>query len=564
MQRRFVLVYAVICGLLTASFPFLAQAQTAPDAGRLLQEQPKPPVPQAPARKPPAAEQPAAPAGDAGPRILVNGVRISGATLIPEAELAAQLKGIIGRELSFSQLRAASLLLIGYYAERGYLARVILPEQEIKGGVVEFRVVEGIRGNVNVKREGERIDAARVQAFIENRLPAGAPMSIEALGEALNILNDQPGTQVNVTLSPGKDPRVSDLNVNAEDTPLTSLSLAVNNHASRGSGVWQTTGILSLNNPTGRFDSATFLLNVSEGSHFGRADYSLALGNSGLRLGVNASYLEYRLVQQSFSALSSKGNAETYGVNASYPLVRLAARTINLTANADHKRLVDETVAGETGNRLVRVASVGVNGFEVLPSLSLVMSYGLNFTSGDSDQRNAGALAADQAGRRTQGGFSKWSYNLGAFYNVAQNWTLNAAMRGQLANDNLDSSERFGLGGINGVRAYPTGEAFGDEGWLLNLNLQRRLSDQLSATAFLDSGQITVNHTLPPGGTVTPNRYTLSGGGVALNWQVRDNTSLGLTLAAPIGNNPGRDANGRNSDGRKNNPRLWASLALRF
>ena len=39
-------------------------------------------------------------------------------------------------------------------------------------------------------------------------------------------------------------------------------------------------------------------------------------------------------------------------------------------------------------------------------------------------------------------------------------------MRGQLAFDNLDSSEKMELGGAYGVRAYPEGEAFGDEGYI--------------------------------------------------------------------------------------------------
>ena len=39
----------------------------------------------------------------------------------------------------------------------------------------------------------------------------------------------------------------------------------------------------------------------------------------------------------------------------------------------------------------------------------------------------------------------------------------------QLSSKNLDSSEKFTLGGIGGVEAYPSGEASGDEGRKISL-----------------------------------------------------------------------------------------------
>ena len=47
--------------------------------------------------------------------------------------------------------------------------------------------------------------------------------------------------------------------------------------------------------------------------------------------------------------------------------------------------------------------------------------------------------------------------------------SLYAAINGQFASKNLDISEKMGLGGANGVRAYPEGEAYGDQGYVLNL-----------------------------------------------------------------------------------------------
>lgn len=554
----------VMAAVAVESPPVLAQ--TAPDAGRLLQEQPKPALVPAPKFKPAPAAPPEAAPDETGPRIQVKAVRVKGSKLIAEAELVAQLRALVGQELSFGQLQAAALRLIGYYASEGYIARVFLPPQDIKDGVVEYQVVEGTRGKLSVVNQGTRISTERVRGFIEQRIVQGAPMSLAALGEALNILNEQPGADVKSALAPGEGESAIDVNVTAGDRPLLSYNLGANNHGSRGTGVYQVTGALSLNNPSGRFDAASLLVNVSEGSQFARGDYSLAVGNSGLRAGVYASYLDYRLVQKSFSALSAEGTAETFGLSMSYPLRRLTVLNLSLTGNLDHKRLTDRTVAGETGNRVVKVANVGLSGFTTLSedALSGLLSFGANLTAGDSDQQNAAALAADQAGRRTQGSFMKLGYNLGYINALSDHWTLSASLRGQRAQKNLESSERFSLGGVSGVRAYPTSEGFGDEGWLTNVNFIYRVSEQLNASVFVDSGEITVNHTIPAGGTATPNRYTLSGAGLSLDWRVRSTATLGMVLAAPLGNNPARDAAGNNNDGRPNKPRLWVNFSAQF
>lgn len=53
-----------------------------------------------------------------------------------------------------------------------------------------------------------------------------------------------------------------------------------------------------------------------------------------------------------------------------------------------------------------------------------------------------------------------------------QGWSLYANLEAQSADKNLDSSEKFFLGGAQGVRAYPLGEAAGDEGAMATLELR--------------------------------------------------------------------------------------------
>jgi hemolysin activation/secretion protein len=555
-----------LLGFSAMMFALPLYAQTAPDAGRLLQEQPKPRA-VTPAKPVPLTPEVAVPEADAGTKFQVKGFRIQGAVLVPASELTELLQPLVGRELTLRQLQTAASQLTGYYISKGYLARVIVPPQDIKDGIVTLQVIEGKRGALDVQSKDANLDSARVQRFIDQRMQNGDAFDLKQLNTALTVLNEQPGLKVNSSMKPGQQDGAIDLVVNASAKPLVETNFGANNHGSRGTGELQASGGVTLNNLTGNFDALGLTANLSEGTEFGRVDYSLAVGDRGLRLGVNGSAMRYRLTQNAFAALQGRGSADTLGIAASYPLARDTDFNLSLTASVDGKHLVDRTVAGETGNRKVTVATFGLNGFT--EGDMGVTSFGMSLVAGDSKQRNAGALAADLASRQVEGSFTKLGYTLGHLLPLDADWRLSASLRGQFADKNLDSTERMGLGGPSAIRAYPTGEASGDEAWLLNLNLSRQFNDALIGNLFIDAGGVTVNRTLwatwNAGNPNLRNRYELAGMGMSLDWRISPVLLFNATLAAPLGSNPGQDINGLNSDGSvPSRARGWISLTAQF
>lgn len=548
-----------------------AHAQTPPDAGSLLREQPKPPA----AVPGPALSAPAKPGADrqdSGPTVKVLGFRVEGSLLIPEAELVGRLKRVVGMELSFSQLQDIATSLSDYYTQRGYIARVVLPPQDIKDGIVRFKVIEGQRGSMRIENRGQRIDTARVQGMLDRRVTGGAGMNVDALEEALNIINDQPGIAARAALAPGKGEGDIDVVVSTVEKPLTVFGLNANNQGSSGTGEFQAGASLSLANPSGAFDAASVLVNSSRGGTYARADYSLAVGNSGLRVGVNASDLSYHLTQSTFAALQANGTARTLGATASYPIVHRRQFRLGVTGSLDRKILVDRTVAGETGDREVTVAGLALNGYAVgnpdNPLGENVSSFSIGLSGGQSDQRNAAARAADSTTRQIQGSFTKVGYSAGHLRPLASALNLNLSLRGQFASKNLDSTERFSLGGPYGVRAYPVGEAIGDEGWIASVSLAHKASETLMFSVFVDSGSVTLNRNLYANWNAAnpnlPNRYQLSGIGAGLDWRLDPRALLTVSIATPIGSNPGRDANNLNVDSRRNGTRGWVGLTAQF
>lgn len=189
--------------VLTILFSGHVLADQTPDAGTILRDQPKlKGSPVAPVR-PTVPTEPAVNDKDTGPRVLVKGFRLVGATLISEKELQKQLAPLAGKTLSFGQLQAVAQRLTGYYLQRGFLARVFVPQQEYTDGIITLQIVEGKVGNVKTESTGVRLDATRAEKFVTSRIKTGQILDLAELGESLNILNEQPGVQARTSLIEG-------------------------------------------------------------------------------------------------------------------------------------------------------------------------------------------------------------------------------------------------------------------------------------------------------------------------------------------------------------------------
>jgi hemolysin activation/secretion protein len=111
------------------------------------------------------------------------------------------------------------------------------------------------------------------------------------------------------------------------------------------------------------------------------------------------------------------------------------------------------------------------------------ISYGsIKLTYGDLDK--------DDPIRR--GSFTKLNWDISRLQSLPNGLSLFLRTSGQSTNENLDASEGFGLSGPASVRAYPTGDAFGDEGWLTQLELRYALGDY-TPYVFYDHGKIYAN-----------------------------------------------------------------------
>lgn len=562
--------WAALLVLLT---PFPVLAQSPPDAGALqreIEQAIQPPAlrtPAPPVLSPPMAEQ------DKAVRVTVRGFVIEGAALIPNQELTDLLADQVGQSLTLAELEGAAQRLAEYYRQRGWYVRVYLPAQDATEGLIRIQVVEGHYGGSRLDGQPTRANAGFVEKMVTHGQTPGAPLSAADLERGLLLASDLPGLKATGILEPGEKRGDTRLLLKVEDTPLFTGDLGANNHGVKSTGTGLAVAGAALNNLSGIGDRLAFRGLTAEDVHSGLLQYSLPLGVDGWRLGAHASALRYRLGGE-FANLDAEGDAQAYGTTLTWQQMRSLEKNLTFTTRLEHRRYNDDALDAPLRRHRVDAAVLGMNGDFQDSLAGGGFTWGrLQLTSGNLDiQDVAGDLAVDQAGPKRDGGYNKLDLQLDRSQHLAPGWSIHAAFSAQLTDTNLGSSEKFVLGGPNGVRAYPINEASGDEGWLLNLELQRDLTTLLGlgwqANAFVDTGRIRLNKDTWPGwegGGDAPNRYSLSGVGVGLDWNRPGGWIFSSTMALPLGNNPGRTATDRNNDGT--NPdaaRFWLSLTKFF
>ena len=544
------ILLAALAALLAVAPAF---AQTQPDAGRLLQQERT--APQLPQTAPPLRIQPPAslPVLPGGATVTLRGVRFEGNAVFSSEQLVAALGDVTGKSFDMAGLQGLAQRLSEYYRARGYpFARAYLPEQKFADGVLTLIVLEGRYGQITTA--GDAALAAPARRFLTDLKP-GATIEAAALERATLVLEDQPGIKTAPIIRPGQEVGTGDLAVEVSRTPRWKGDVGTDNYGNRYTGEYRMRLNLTADSPFTFGDQIALRSLVSHtGQWLGNLGYSLPIGGSGLRANVGYAHTYYELGDQ-FASLGATGTADIITTGFSFPLIRSRKSNLNLAVTYQHKQLEDKQgAAGTKSNKTSDVVPLTLQ-FDHRDTLAGGgITYGsVVFTAGSLDLDSA-QRTADASTAQTAGAFHKWNLDVARLQNTpVPNLTLYGRVSSQWVNKNTDSSEDFGLGGPNGVRAYPVGEGFGDEGWLAQLEARYQIG-AFAPYAFADTGRVRINHST---WTAANNFRELGGNGVGLRFN-KGNWSADANLSwRNLGGTP-------TSDTADRNPRGWVSLGWRF
>ncbi|MBE8614370.1 ShlB/FhaC/HecB family hemolysin secretion/activation protein [Morganella morganii] len=576
--------------LFSALFPGNVLAASAGELGnQLRQMQPQ----TIPAPAPPDVSLSAGTQGDAkapaddGTRVTLSRVIFDGAPFFPgktgkpvltPLRLQKIAEPWLNKPLSFADLQALTDAVTSEYRQRGVLlARAVLPPQTVKSGTLTIKVLPGRYDTARISNSSSLRNTA-VERILSATAPVGQVVLKNDLERTALLLSEIPGVTSRVSLTSGNKAGTTAPDITVEQGKRLSGYLGLDNQGDPATGRSRVLGGAVINNLTGLGDQLRFdALGGYEQSNLftGSLDYSLPAGGRGTRLGGSYSHLNYRY---DFMRKAYRGYSDNLQLYVTHPWVRTSQARVDVRLDVGRQYLTDKypfaLQGGESakGYKIVTQGNLGVTGSAALIPES-ISGFGLQGTFGKTDYRNEVAR---------QIAFSREADSIGAFFRM--NWQLShdqqiwgplsvyARLNGQQSNHNLDSSQKFLLGGPATVRAYDIGQGAVDKGTIGTLELRGRwllspvwrlpgTQPDLTVAAFYDQGwgeqYKSNNNATGPGKLTEHNRVNLSGAGLYATLADRNNYALTITWAQRTGE---KDP----VSGRSDRDQFWISAVKMF
>jgi len=553
----------LIAATLACSGTF-AWGQTLPNAGSILQQtapretRPSPPGggEALPAVPPPTTPPVAAP----GPTFTLKGITFKGNDTIPTDELLAPVRDQIGRQVGFADLEAIAAKVTQMYRARGYLlAQVVIPQQDVSAGIVEFTVLEGRVGHVRLDiAAGMPIRESLIRERVA-QIPVGKPLQQHDIERTMLLLSDLPGIQVTSAIETGEEPGTVDLSISVAPAKRWTFAVDVDNYGAPESGTWRLGALARLNSPFMIGDNLDLRLLGSErlDTVYGRVGYEAPVNAYGTRVGVAVSRLNYALGKE-FASLDAQGEATVVDLTLTHPLVRTRSQNLLARVNLEYRDLIDNVGVVDSHNpRSLIEGSVGLS----YESRDTLLGGGFNSADvelliGSVHFRNAQAEEIDASafGRNTQGNEMRATFFANRLNAVTERVSMFAGISGQWAATTLDNSSRFLLGGPHAVRAYSPSEALVDEGFVATIEGRYAITSKATVFGFFDFGTGWYNANARPNqGT---NVITRSGVGLGAFWSAPGGIAVQGTIAWRT--------TGSDTTGNDKVPRFYVQLTKTF
>src|SRR5262249_14101211 len=160
--------------------------------------------------------------------IELRELRIEGNTVFDPQQLAEIARPYVGKLVSSGDLEELRRRITLLYVERGYInSGVVIPDQQVRDGIVTFRIIEG-----RLTRIAVRGNAAVRESYLTDRLERGAgpPLNVVVLQERIQIMLQDPALRrLTAELVPGAELGSAELRVRVEERFPLGASLAFAN-----------------------------------------------------------------------------------------------------------------------------------------------------------------------------------------------------------------------------------------------------------------------------------------------------------------------------------------------
>lgn len=470
--------------------------------------------------------------------------------------------------LTIGQIQQVADAVTALYQEAGFfLARAIVPAQDVVDGVVVIQVLEGRMGRAvaeNNKMYSETM-LTRPFAGLEGQL-----ITVSAMENALLTLTDYPGLQAFGTFRPGREVGTADIVVNVQDERRFGLAARADNHGTPLTGEYRLAVTVDTNNLVGRGDVASLTAMRTfepDNTTLGHLNYRLPLEDPRNRLIVDVQRNAFDVATPLFPALNLAGLSTS--ANLGFERAYARGRQFNLYGQVDFARKRGES--SQLGNVVNRddAAVVGVQfrwdriiaASNVLESGFVRLDRGLDGVFGvpsTEDASTPGALPIPRTSIRATPDFTKLSLGYSRLKQVTPRQSFLLRFAGQWSNDTLTAMEQFAIGGAGQVRGAPVSLYLGDKGLFGSAEWIVRVGNRFNVSLFHDHSIAWQND------PIRPEDEQLSAGGTGVSF---GGTLWGFDFRVQHA----RLTGGERTGGGPNDPyriedasRTWAEIGYRF
>ena len=470
---------------------------------------------------------------------------------IPEEALRTVVLPYLHREQTIGGIWEMAARVTEELHRRGYPAAIALvPAQEIANGRVTLRVMLGHYGKIAIENHSE-LTSERAAGF-SHRLRPQAFIEERPLDDVLRTMNNIAGVRAHAVLSPGATEGTADLRILLDCTERQGGAVFTDDYGSRYTGRWRTGFSYHRDNLAHAGDS--FLHGAGDGLDSYDVRYEAPAGPYGVTMGAEAYRTEYDLMRQ-YARYDAYGTSTGWRVYGRVPLARRPESDVSFLCELGTQKTADRMDAiGPAADRQKHDETLRIGWDGAWRGARSAGTWKLLHTFGHMRFDNAPARQSAEAGK-TAAYFQKTVLDAQDIVRLSPALTLHASLSAQAAWDNLDSSEKFYIGGYRGVRAFPQGETGGDLGVLGSVELRTPLGGAWSAAAFYDAGWV---HDAKDPVTAGSNARTLAGAGLGLLYQGKSHLCARLDYAGPLSDRWSE------SLGKKTQGMWWFQLVDRF
>lgn len=428
-------------------------------------------------------------------RFELRSLEVEGATAVPEAELRALFATQLGTEVSVADVFAIADRITTLYRDKGYvLSSAVVPPQEISGGRVRLRVVEGYVSDVTV--EG---DLGQVRTLVESylvRVTTIRPVRLADIERAMLLVNDLPGLSATSVLRPGAEVGSAQLVVTAQRKPFDGFA-STNNRGSDFIGPWTSAAQVAASSftPLGeRLSVLVFNAWPIKEQQFVQGDATVHLGSGGLALHGFGSYGPSE-PGSDLRDFDIDQFATRAGVDASYPLIRTRQLSLWVDGGYEYSLTRSESSGQKLFRDKIHAVSPAVRA-ELQDGLGGLSTFGLALRQGLPLPGYTRQGANDKSREDASGVFTAVHGEASRLQPLLPHLDLFVAGQGQYSPDDLLSDVQIKFGGTNFVRGYPPAELSGDSGLALSVELRLseapgwQLADFVQLYSFYEYGAV--------------------------------------------------------------------------